>query len=48
MRVNIMPKWTNYSSKASPSDDDELMILDTAGKTNMLHGIMKGVDRIGN
>ena len=48
MRVNIMPKWTNYSSKASPSDDDELMILDTAGKANMFHGIMKGVDRIGN
>lgn len=43
-----MPKWTNYSSKASPSDDDELMIFDTAGRANMLHGIMKGVDRIGN
>ena len=43
-----MPKWTNYSSKASPSDDDGLMILDAAGKANMLHGIMKGVDGIGN
>ena len=34
-----MPKWTNYSYKASPSDDDELMILDTAGKANKRLGL---------
>lgn len=34
-----MPKWTNYSSKPSPSDDDELMIFDTAGRANKRLGL---------
>lgn len=34
-----MPKWTNYSSKPSPSDDDELMIFNSVNnyiKNNFL------------
>ena len=34
-----MPKWTNYSSKPSPSNDDELMIFDTAGSANKRLGL---------
>lgn len=33
-----MPKWTNYSSKPSPSDD-ELMIFDTSGMANKRLGL---------
>lgn len=43
-----MPKWTNYSSKASASDDDELMILDTAGKANKRLGLSALSDFIVN
>ena len=34
-----MPKWTNYSSKPSPSHDDELMIFDSAGRANKRLGL---------
>lgn len=34
-----MPKWTNYSSKPSHSDDDELMIFDTACMANKRLGL---------
>lgn len=43
-----MPKWTNYSSKASASDDDELMILDIAGKANKRLGLSALSDFIVN
>lgn len=29
-----MPKWTDYTKKTSPENNDEVMILDTAGKAN--------------
>jgi hypothetical protein len=29
-----MPKWTDYTIKAEPADNDEVMVLDTAGKAN--------------
>lgn len=29
-----MPKWTDYTAKTEPTDKDEVMILDTAGKAN--------------
>lgn len=29
-----MPKWTDYTIKTEPADNDEVMVLDTAGKVN--------------
>lgn len=29
-----MPKWTDYTIKTEPADNDEVMVLDTAGKAN--------------
>lgn len=29
-----MPKWTDYTIKTTVADNDEIMILDTAGKAN--------------
>ena len=29
-----MPKWTDYSIKTNPADNDEVMVLDTSGKAN--------------
>lgn len=29
-----MPKWTDYTTKTEPADNDEVMVLDTAGKAN--------------
>lgn len=29
-----MPKWTDYTIKTNPADNDEVMALDTAGKAN--------------
>lgn len=29
-----MPKWTDYTIKTNPADNDEVMVLDTAGKAN--------------
>lgn len=29
-----MPKWTDYTTKATVADNDEVMVLDTAGKAN--------------
>lgn len=34
-----MPKWTDYTTKTSPADKDEMMILDTAGKANKRLGL---------
>lgn len=34
-----MPKWTDYTIKTNPADKDEMMILDTAGKTNKRLGL---------
>lgn len=34
-----MPKWTDYTIKANPADEDEMMILDTAGKANKRLGL---------
>lgn len=34
-----MPKWTDYTTKTEPTDNDELMILDTAGKANKRLGL---------
>lgn len=34
-----MPKWTDYTTKATPADNDEVMILDTAGKANKRLGL---------
>lgn len=34
-----MPKWTDYTTKTEPADNDELMILDTAGKANKRLGL---------
>ena len=34
-----MPKWTDYTIKTNPSDKDEVMILDTAGKANKRLGL---------
>lgn len=34
-----MPKWTDYTTKTKPADNDELMILDTAGKANKRLGL---------
>lgn len=29
-----MPKWTDYTTKTTVADNDEIMTLDTAGKAN--------------
>lgn len=29
-----MPKWTDYTTKTTVADNDEVMLLDTAGKAN--------------
>lgn len=29
-----MPKWTDYTIKTEPADNDEVMVLDTSGKAN--------------
>lgn len=29
-----MPKWTDYTTKTTAADNDEVMVLDTAGKAN--------------
>ena len=34
-----MPKWTDYTIKADPADNDEVMVLDTAGKANKRLGL---------
>ena len=34
-----MPKWTDYTIKTNPADKDEMMILDTSGKTNKRLGL---------
>lgn len=34
-----MPKWTDYTKKTSPENNDEVMILDTAGKANKRLGL---------
>ena len=34
-----MPKWTDYTIKTDPADNDEVMVLDTAGKTNKRLGL---------
>lgn len=34
-----MPKWTDYTIKTSPADNDEVMVLDTAGKANKRLGL---------
>ena len=34
-----MPKWTDYTIKTEPSDNDEVMVLDTAGKVNKRLGL---------
>lgn len=34
-----MPKWTDYTIKTNPTDKDEVMILDTAGKANKRLGL---------
>lgn len=34
-----MPKWTDYTIKTNPADNDEVMVLDTAGKANKRLGL---------
>ena len=34
-----MSKWTDYTIKTNPEDNDEVMILDTAGKANKRLGL---------
>lgn len=34
-----MPKWTDYTTKTEPADNDEVMVLDTAGKVNKRLGL---------
>ena len=34
-----MPKWTDYTTKTNPADNDEEMVLDTAGKANKRLGL---------
>ena len=34
-----MSKWTDYTIKTNPADNDEVMILDTAGKANKRLGL---------
>lgn len=34
-----MPKWTDYTIKTEPADNDEVMLLDTAGKANKRLGL---------
>ena len=34
-----MPKWTDYTTKTTVADNDEMMILDTAGKANKRLGL---------
>lgn len=34
-----MPKWTDYTTKTNPADNDEVMVLDTAGKANKRLGL---------
>lgn len=34
-----MPKWTDYTIKTNPADNDEVMVLDTAGKVNKRLGL---------
>lgn len=34
-----MPKWTDYTIKTKPADNDEVMVLDTAGKANKRLGL---------
>lgn len=43
-----MPKWTDYTTKTSPADKDEMMILDTAGKANKRLGLSVLSDFIEN
>lgn len=34
-----MSKWTDYTIKTNPTDNDEVMVLDTAGKANKRLGL---------
>lgn len=34
-----MPKWTDYTIKTEPADNDEVMVLDAAGKANKRLGL---------
>lgn len=34
-----MPKWTDYTTKTEPADNDEVMVLDAAGKANKRLGL---------
>ncbi len=34
-----MPKWTDYTIKTNPADEDEVMVLDTVGKANKRLGL---------
>lgn len=34
-----MPKWTDYTTKTTVADNDEVMVLDTAGKANKRLGL---------
>lgn len=34
-----MPKWTDYTTKTEPADNDEVMVLDTSGKANKRLGL---------
>lgn len=34
-----MPKWTDYTIKTTVADNDEVMVLDTAGKANKRLGL---------
>ena len=34
-----MPKWTDYTIKTNPTDNDEVMVLDTAGNANKRLGL---------
>lgn len=34
-----MPKWTDYTIKTNPADNDEVMVLDTADKANKRLGL---------
>lgn len=43
-----MPKWTDYTIKTNPADKDEMMILDTSGKTNKRLGLSAFSDWILN
>ena len=43
-----MPKWTDYTIKTNHTDNDEVMVLDTAGKANKRLGLSAFSDWILN